>query len=329
MTTLLILIIILALLFDFVNGFHDAANSIATVVSTRVLTPLQAVLMAGSANFIAYFIFELHVADTVAKTVHAEHINLMVILAGLIAATVWNLFTWWMGLPSSSSHTLIGGFAGAGIANAGTFNAISLDKIRVILLFIVLAPLIGMVISYFFSLGTMYLCRKLSPHEVDGAFRKLQVGSAAFFSLMHGGNDAQKVVGIIAAALIAQNQITDLKHIPNWVPFSCYVAIGLGTMMGGWRIVKTMGHKVTKLTPFEGFAAETGGAITLLVTGKLGIPVSTTHTITGSIIGTGMLRRVSAVRWGVTISLMWAWIFTIPISAMMGALFFYIGSHLG
>lgn len=327
MTTLLILIIILALLFDFVNGFHDAANSIATVVSTRVLTPLQAVLMAGTANFIAYFIFELHVADTVAKTVHAEHITLLVILAGLIAATIWNLFTWWMGLPSSSSHTLIGGFAGAGIAKAGTFDAISLDKIRVILIFIVLAPLIGMIISYFFSVATMYICRRLSPHEVDGAFRKLQVGSAAFFSLMHGGNDAQKVVGIIAAALISQKQITDLSHIPNWVPFSCYVAIGLGTMMGGWRIVKTMGHKVTKLHPFEGFAAETGGALTLWMTGKLGIPVSTTHTITGSIIGTGLVRRVSAVRWGVTISLMWAWIFTIPISAMMGALFYYIGSQ--
>lgn len=327
MTTLLIIIIILALVFDFVNGFHDAANSIATVVSTRVLTPLQAVLMAGICNFLAYWLFELKVADTVAKTVHKEHITLLVILSGIIAAIVWNLFTWWKGIPSSSSHTLIGGFAGAGIAKAGTFDAISADKINVILLFIVFAPIIGMVVSYFFSLFTMYMVRRLSARQVDGIFRKLQVGSAAFFSLMHGGNDAQKVIGIIAAALVAQNQITDLHHIPNWVPISCYISIGLGTMMGGWRIVKTMGHKVTKLTPFEGFAAETGGALTLWMTGKFGIPVSTTHTITGSIIGTGLLRRVSAVRWGVTISLLWAWIITIPISALMGALFYFIGSH--
>lgn len=327
MTTLLIIIIILALVFDFVNGFHDAANSIATVVSTRVLTPLQAVLMAGSCNFLAYWLFELKVADTVAKTVHKEHITLLVILSGILAAIVWNLFTWWKGIPSSSSHTLIGGFAGAGIAKAGTFDAISDDKINIILIFIVLAPIIGMIVSYFFSLFTMYLCRHLSARQVDGIFRKLQVGSAAFFSLMHGGNDAQKVVGIIAAALVAQNQIADLQHIPNWVPICCYISIGLGTMMGGWRIVKTMGHKVTKLTPFEGFAAETSGALTLWMTGKYGIPVSTTHTITGSIIGTGLLRRVSAVRWGVTISLLWAWIITIPISALMGALIYFIGTH--
>lgn len=324
---MLITIIVFALIFDFVNGFHDAANSIATVVSTRVLTPLQAVLMAGGANFLAYFLFELKVADTVAKTVHAEHITLMVIMAGLWAAIIWNLLTWWLGIPSSSSHTLIGGFAGAGIAHAGSFDAISFDKIRIILVFIVLAPLIGMIVSYFFSLVMLHLSSRSSPKEVDGVFRKLQVGSAAFFSLMHGGNDAQKVVGIIAAALIAQGHITDLHHIPSWVPLACYTAIGLGTMMGGWRIVKTMGHKVTKLTPFEGFAAETSGAITLWLTGRYGIPVSTTHTITGSIIGVGMIKRVSAVRWGVTISLMWAWVLTIPISALMGALFYFIGSQ--
>lgn len=328
MTTLLIVIIIFALIFDFVNGFHDAANSIATVVSTRVLTPLQAVLMAGTLNFVAYWLFELKVADTVAKTVHKEHIDLIVILSGLCAAIIWNLLTWWKGIPSSSSHTLIGGFAGAGIAHAGSFDAISFDKIRIILMFIVLAPLFGMLISYFISLLMLYLSRRSSPHEVDGVFRKLQIGSAALFSLMHGGNDAQKVVGIIAAALVAQGQIADLHSIPKWVPLCCYIAIGLGTMMGGWRIVKTMGHKVTKLSPFEGFAAETGGAVMLWLTGKYGIPVSTTHTITGSIIGVGMIKRVSAVRWGVTISLLWAWILTIPISAFMGALFYLIASHI-
>ncbi|MBP6794549.1 MAG: inorganic phosphate transporter [Saprospiraceae bacterium] len=327
MSIMLISIIVLALIFDFVNGFHDAANSIATVVSTRVLTPLQAVLMAGLFNFVAYWIFELKVADTVAKTVHKEHITLTVVLSGLVAAIVWNLFTWWRGIPSSSSHTLIGGLAGAGIARAGTFDAIASDKIKQILTFIVLAPLIGMIISYFFSLLMMYLSRPFGPRAVDGVFRKLQIGSAAFFSLMHGGNDAQKVVGIIAAALLSQGIIPDLHHIPAWVPFSCYIAIGVGTMMGGWRIVKTMGHKVTKLTPFEGFAAETGGALTLWLTGKAGIPVSTTHTITGSIIGVGMIKRVSAVRWGVTINLLWAWILTIPISALMGAVFYYIGSQ--
>ncbi len=328
MTTMLILIIVFALIFDFVNGFHDAANSIATVVSTRVLSPLQAVLMAGFFNFFAYWIFELKVADTVAKTVHKEHITLLVIICGLSAAIIWNLLTWWLGIPSSSSHTLIGGFAGAGIAHAGTFDAIAYDKISQILFFIVLAPLFGMIISYFISLLMLYLSRRSSPTQVDSIFRKLQVGSAALFSLMHGGNDAQKVVGIIAVALVAQNQIPDLHAIPKWVPFSCYMAIGLGTMMGGWRIVKTMGHKVTKLTPFEGFAAESGGAIMLFLTGKYGIPVSTTHTITGSIIGVGMIKRVSAVRWGITVSLLWAWILTIPISALMGALFYFVGSHL-
>lgn len=328
MTTMLIVIIALALIFDFVNGFHDAANSIATVVSTRVMTPLQAVLMAGAFNFIAYWLFELKVADTVAKTVHKEHITLMVVMAGLIAAIIWNLLTWWFGIPSSSSHTLIGGLAGAGIAHAGTFDAIAFDKIRLTLYFIVLSPLIGMTFSYFFSLLMLYLSRRFSPTQVDGVFRKLQVGSAAFFSLTHGGNDAQKVVGIIAAALLSQNLIPDMKHIPSWVPLTCYLAIGLGTIMGGWRIVKTMGQKVTKLSPFEGFAAETGGALTLWLTGRLGIPVSTTHTITGSIIGVGMIKRVSAVRWGVTVSLLWAWILTIPISALMGALFYLIGSHL-
>lgn len=326
MTTMLIAIIVLALIFDFVNGFHDAANSIATVVSTRVLKPWQAVLMAGALNFIAYWLFELKVADTVAKTVHKEYVTLMVVMAGLIAAVIWNLLTWWWGIPSSSSHTLIGGLAGAGIARAGTFDAIASDKIKQILIFIVFAPLIGMVLAYFISLLLMYLAKPFAPKAVEAVFKKLQIFSAALFSLMHGGNDAQKVVGIIAAAMLSQGLIPDLKHIPEWVPLVCYISIGLGTMMGGWRIVKTMGHKVTKLTPFEGFAAETAGALTLWQAGSLGIPVSTTHTITGSIIGVGMIKRVSAVRWGVTINLLWAWILTIPISALMGAIIYFLGN---
>lgn len=328
MSTLLIVIIILAISFDFVNGFHDAANSIATVVSTRVLTPLQAVLMAGALNFVAYYVFQLKVADTVAKTVHAEYITLTVVFCGLLAAIIWNLLTWWLGIPSSSSHTLIGGFAGAGIASAGTFNAIANDKIKIILLYIVLAPFIGMIVSYVLSIILLHITKffKFSPATIEAIFSKLQIVSAALFSFMHGGNDAQKVIGLISAALLSQHLIPNLdpSSIPGWVPFGCYMAIGLGTMMGGWRIVRTMGHKVTKLTPFEGFAAETAGALTLWYTGIHGTPVSTTHTITGSIIGVGLTKRISAVRWGVTLNLLWAWILTIPISAMMGGIFYFI-----
>jgi inorganic phosphate transporter, PiT family len=320
----LLVIIILALLFDFINGFHDAANSIATVVSTKVLTPFQAVVWAAAFNFIAYWVFELKVADTVAKTVHSEFITLHVVFAGLIAAIAWNLFTWWKGIPSSSSHTLIGGFAGAGIANAGGFDGVNIAKVMPVVYFIALAPIIGMIMSTLIHIITMNICRRTNPSKVDRIFRRLQLVSSAAFSLGHGGSDAQKVIGIIAAAMLSQGLIADIKHIPEWVPFACYSSIALGTMFGGWRIVKTMGQKVTKLHPFEGFSAETAGALTLFATQHFKIPVSTTHTITGSIIGVGAAKRVSAVRWGVTRDLLVAWVLTIPVSAALAGLIFYI-----
>lgn len=322
MSTLLIVIIVLALIFDFINGFHDAANSIATVVSTKVLSPLSAVIWAAAFNFIAYWLFELKVADTVAKTVKSEYITLIVVFSGLIAAIIWNLLTWWWGIPSSSSHTLIGSFAGAGIANAGQLHAVQLDKIMPVIYFIVLAPVIGMIMSYIISVITITIVQKSNPSKVDRVFRRLQLLSSAAYSLGHGGNDAQKVMGIIAAAMVSTGLIADTKGLPEWVPLACYTAIACGTLFGGWKIVKTMGQKVTKLTPFEGFSAETAGAITLFGTQHFKIPVSTTHTITGCIIGVGVTKRVSAVRWGVTLELIWAWILTIPVSALMAALIF-------
>src|SRR6185503_2391915 len=323
----LVVIIILALIFDYINGFHDAANSIATVVSTKVLTPFQAVIWAAMFNFLAYWIFELKVADTVAKTVKPEFITLPVVFSGLIAASIWNLLTWWKGIPSSSSHTLIGGFAGAGIANAGAIDGVNIAKIMPTVYFIVLAPVIGMVISGIIYIITMNICRKSKPSKVDNVFRKLQLLSSAAFSLGHGGSDAQKVIGIIAAAMLSQGLIADIKHIPEWVPVACYTSIALGTIFGGWRIVKTMGQRVTKLTPFEGFSAETAGALTLFGTQHFKIPVSTTHTITGSIIGVGVVKRVSAVRWGVTRDLLIAWILTIPVSALIAALIFSVARN--
>lgn len=328
MTTLLIVVIAFALVFDFINGFHDAANSIATVVSTQVLSPLAAVVWAAMFNFLAYWIFELKVADTVSKTVNSANITLIVVLSGLIAAIIWNLFTWWRGIPSSSSHTLIGGFAGAGIAHAGSFSAIQYDKVMPTIYFIVLAPVIGMLISYIISLITLNICKNNSPSKVDKVFRRLQLVSSAAYSLGHGGNDAQKVMGIIAAALVSQKVIGDISQLPEWVPLACYTSIALGTMIGGWKIVKTMGQKITKLTPFEGFSAEAAGALTLFGTQHFKIPVSTTHTITGSIIGAGMTKRISAVRWGVTIQLIWAWVLTIPVSAGLAALVYYILSRV-
>jgi len=319
MENLLVIVIILALIFDFINGFHDAANSIATVVSTKVLSPLTAVLWAALFNFLAYWIFELKVADTVSKTVYQDFITLQVVMAGLIAAIIWNLATWWLGIPSSSSHTLIGGFAGAGVAHAGSFEALQLAKIMPVIYFIVLAPVMGMVLSYLVAAATMHISRKNSPSKIDGIFRKLQLVSSAAYSLGHGGNDAQKVIGIIAAAMLSEGMITDIHHIPGWVPLACYSAIAMGTMMGGWKIVKTMGQKVTKLNPFEGFSAETAGAITLFITQYFKIPVSTTHTITGSIVGVGLTKRISAVRWGVTLKLVWAWVLTIPVSGLLAA----------
>jgi len=459
--TLLFVIIVLALVFDYINGFHDAANSIATVVSTKVLSPFQAVLWAGFFNFVAFFIFKDHaVANTISKTVHAEFITLPVILSGLVAAILWNLLTWWYGIPSSSSHTLIGGFAGAAIAHAfATTDGFSLsevvdnEKITKTVLFIFLAPLLGMAISMFItfvtivrnvwsrvgiiviaSIATWVLFTHLQQNKleanlekfynvdvlhmqvaedpsstvdltaalakVDAAmpyldrfntqggkgiaadikanadggvdeeklakslekadnsviryglmaislifilaylyvekvrtpnagtmakmFKRLQLLSSAGFSIGHGGNDAQKVMGIITAAMIANGDIMDIKEMPNWVPLACYTAIGLGTLSGGWKIVKTMGTRITKVTPLEGVCAETAGATTLYLTEQMGIPVSTTHTITGAIIGVGATKRLSAVRWGVTIQLLWAWLLTIPVSAVLAAIAYWI-----
>lgn len=475
MTALLITIIALALIFDYINGFHDAANSIATIVSTKVLTPFQAVLWAALFNFAAFFIFKDHgVANTIAKTVKEDFITLPVITSGLIAAIGWNLLTWWLGIPSSSSHTLIGGFAGAAIAHAG-FSSVNPEPVIKTVAFIVLAPLIGMIMAFIISLWfinsfkkgiwpklfslaviatTCYLLsinlvtspsrllgmkmdaskahnavyiadiahkstaqdlglrkqdtllaldnipvknqkqldKVISRYHVGDSihltvqrsgiiqteariweprivspfwrlvffgenfkwillavivlimsafslflstlnvakstmwFKRLQLVSSAAFSIGHGGNDAQKVMGIITAALIAGGQIEDFEQMPVWVPLACYTAIAAGTMSGGWKIIKTMGTRITKVTPFEGVAAETAGAITLFVTEQLKIPVSTTHTITGSIIGVGATKRLSAVRWGVTINLLWAWILTIPVSGLIAALIYCIST---
>ena len=326
---LLVIIIVLALIFDYINGFHDAANSIATIVSTKVLTPFQAVIWAAFFNFVAFFIAKcviggFGIANTVSKTVMEPYITLPIILAGVIAAIAWNLFTWWKGIPSSSSHTLIGGFAGAAIMAHG-FEAIQLSIILKIAAFIFLAPLIGMVVAFGFTLLVLYICRRAHPHTAEVWFKKLQLVSSALFSIGHGLNDSQKVMGIIAAAMIAGHSeglgmgINSIDDLPDWVAFSCFTAISLGTMSGGWKIVKTMGTKITKVTPLEGVIAETAGAFTLYLTEYLKIPVSTTHTITGAIIGVGATKRLSAVRWGVTKSLMTAWVLTIPVSALLAA----------
>nr|WP_294774807.1 inorganic phosphate transporter [uncultured Flavobacterium sp.] len=435
--TILLIIIFLALVFDYINGFHDAANSIATIVATKVLTPFQAVLWAALFNFLAYWVFGFGVADTVAKTAHTSSIDLTVILAGVIAAIIWNLLTWWKGIPSSSSHTLIGGFAGAAIAHGfrdvtdpehAGFKIVNWLKdakegellpsgVFIVILFIVFAPLLGMLISYFISLWLMYSSRKnvwpkvltvvlmllvgwflyavmvpfedikkprfeshfwsvvTEPHNIkwflvavifyslavfnllfssfstakaERVLKRMQLLSSAAFSLGHGGNDSQKVMGIIAAAVavyIKSNPNIDMSAgwldlnvvlpsekdgvkidgvMPGWIPLTCYTVIALGTLSGGWKIVKTMGSKITKVTAFEGVVAESAGALTLFSTEHFKIPVSTTHTITGSIIGVGVTKRVSAVRWGVTVKLLWAWILTIPVSAVLAALVYYL-----
>jgi inorganic phosphate transporter, PiT family len=440
---LLITIIVLALIFDYINGFHDAANAIATIVATKGLTPLQAVIWAAFFNFLAFWVFGFGVADTVAKTAHTMDITLVVILAGVIAAICWNLLTWWLGIPSSSSHTLIGGFAGAAIAHAiaihgfsGYFitddsgnqviqhwynivNWYSPGKdghlptgVLIIICFIALAPIIGLLLSYLLSLWLMYSSKKtilpkiftlslmaftywfiykemkfdiekprfhshfwaiaaepsnikwfiigiiitslslfclffssMSMSKSAAILKRMQLLTSASFSLGHGGNDSQKVMGIIAAAVavyihttgslqtsmpewlnvILPNEDKGIKaNMPDWIPLACYSAIALGTLSGGWKIVKTMGSKITKVTPFEGVIAETAGSLTLFLTEHFKIPVSTTHTITGSIIGVGVTKRISAVRWGVTVKLLWAWILTIPISALLAALFYWI-----
>lgn len=320
---LFVVVVILAIFFDLVNGFHDAANSIATIVSTRVLSPVQAVVWAAFFNFLAYYIFHLHVADTVAKTVDTSAITMFVIMAGLLAAICWNLITWFFGIPSSSSHTLIGGFAGGAIAHAG-WQVVKLDVIWPIVAFIFFAPFIGMIVSYISSVALLHICKRTHVQKAEWWFRHLQLVSSALLSLGHGGNDAQKVMGIIGAAMIVNGQITTMEDLPKWVVLACYAAISTGTLFGGWRIVKTMGSKITKLTAFEGVASETAGAVTLFATGTLGIPVSTTHTITGSIIGVGLVKRLSAVRWGMTVKLLWAWIITIPISTLFGIIFYHL-----
>ena len=331
---MLIVIIVLSLLFDYINGFHDAANSIATIVSTRVLTPFQAVLWAAAFNFVAFFIAKyviggFGIANTVSKTVMEEYITLPIILAGVLAAIAWNLFTWWKGIPSSSSHTLIGGFAGSAIMASG-WGSIQLEIILKIAAFIFLAPFIGMVVALCFTLVVLHVCRKARPHVAEVWFKKLQLVSSALFSVGHGLNDSQKVMGIIAAAMIAGHSqglglgVDSIDDLPDWVAFSCFTAISLGTMSGGWKIVRTMGTKITKVTPFEGVIAETAGAFTLYLTEYLKIPVSTTHTITGAIIGVGATKRLSAVRWGVTKSLMTAWVLTIPVSALLAAGIYWV-----
>ena len=365
---LLITIIGLALIFDYINGFHDAANSIATIVSTKVLTPFQAVIWAALWNFAAFFLAVFvfggfKIGNTIAKIVNENFITLEVIFSGLVAAIAWNLLTWWLGIPSSSSHTLIGGFLGAALTHAfiGNYNEIraiqevsslealklSIEKIFTqdvvaygkvisIFLFIFLAPFIGMFVSVVITLIIINLCKNSNPHKAETTFKQLQLASSALFSLGHGLNDAQKVMGIIGAALIYYHveMIQDPAYTTLiesarfdyfadhyiWVPLVSFIAIGLGTMSGGWKIVKTMGSKMTKVTSLEGVSAETSGALTLFLTDHLGIPVSTTHTITGAIIGVGLTKRVSAVRWGVTISLLWAWVLTIPISALVAGL---------
>jgi PiT family inorganic phosphate transporter len=331
--TLLIIIIVLAIIFDFINGFHDAANSISTIVSSRVLTPFQAVLWAAAFNFIAFFIAkyvigEFGIANTVSKVVFEEFISLPIIFSGLIAAITWNLLTWRLGIPSSSSHTLIGGFAGAAICATG-FQSIHAGVILKIVSFIILAPLIGMIMSSIITIGILWAFKRTNANKSEKIFRKLQLVSSGLFSLGHGLNDSQKVMGIIATAMIAVGWIDSVESIPDWVPLTCFGAIGLGTMMGGWRIVKTMGTKITKVTPLEGVCAETAGALTLFLTEILKIPVSTTHTITGAIMGVGAVKRLSAVRWNVTINLLWAWILTIPVSAALASIIYLITNFIG
>jgi len=317
--TFLFLVVGLVLIFDFINGFHDSANSIATIVSTKVLSPISAVALAATFNFLAFLIFPLNVATTIGKgVIDPDIVDLTLISSAVTAAIIWNLITWRLGLPSSSSHTLVGGLAGAAIAGSG-FNAVILSGVLKIVAFIVIAPIMGMVISFFISVIVIFLVKNYSRWVVDSYFRKLQLISASAFSLGHGGNDAQKSMGIIWVALIATDQVAKDAPIDLWIVLSCHSAIALGTLFGGWRIVKTMGQKITKLRPFEGFCAETAGAVTLFVATHFGIPVSTTHTITGSIIGAGARKGVSAVKWGVTTKIFWAWILTIPVSALIGA----------
>ena len=322
--TLLVILIGVALLFDFLNGLHDAANSIATVVSTRVLKPQYAVLWAASFNFLALAVFGEHVANTVGKgIIHADVIDATVIWAALSGAIFWNVLTWVLGIPSSSSHALIGGLLGAGLAKVG-LSGVVWSGIAKTVAGIFVAPATGMILALLLVLVVAWTSLKLTPLGVDKRFRKLQLISAALYSLGHGGNDAQKTMGIIAVLLYSQGLLGDTFYVPFWVVISCYVAIALGTMSGGWRIVHTMGSKITRLTPAQGFCAETGGAITLFVANVGGIPISTTHTITGSIVGVGAARRLSAVRWNVAANIIVAWFITLPVAGLVSAAIYWL-----
>lgn len=319
----LYVVVALVLIFDFLNGFHDSANSIATVVSTKVLSPVAAVIIAAFFNFIAFTVFPLKVAHTIGKgVVNPEVLNLTVMSSALVAAILWNLLTWWWGLPSSSSHTLVGGLVGAAFTHAGAGSIVYSGLLKIVA-FIFIAPVMGMVISFLISSFVVYVVRKFTPSGVDKVFRRLQLISSSTLSLGHGGNDAQKSMGIIWAALIISGMATKDDPIALWIILSCQSAIALGTLFGGWRIVKTMGQKITKVKPYEGFCSETAGALTLFASTHFGIPVSTTHTITGAIIGVGARKGVSAVKWGVTTKIFWAWILTIPVSACIGGVMYY------
>jgi PiT family inorganic phosphate transporter len=320
MTEIVAIVVAVALVFDFVNGFHDAANSIATVVSTRVLSPRYAVIWAAFFNFVAFLVFSTHVATTIGKgVVDPSVIDTAVVFAALAGAIAWDLITWWFGIPSSSSHALIGGLAGAAVAKAGAdvLDAAGLTKIAIS---IVVSPLVGLALGFGLMVLVFWVFRRFTPARVDVLFRRGQLVSAALYSLGHGGNDAQKTMGIIAVLLYANGFLGSEFYVPLWVVLACHAAMGLGTLSGGWRIVRTMGLRITKLKPVGGFCAETGGAITLFVATYLGVPVSTTHTITGAIVGVGSVTSASAVRWGIAGRIVWAWILTIPCSAFIAAL---------
>ena len=325
----LVFLVFLALAFDFMNGFHDAANAIATVVSTRVLKPHTAVMLAAVCNVVAIFIFELKVAATVGKgTIELFAIDYHVVFGALVGAIAWNVITWYYGIPSSSSHALIGGLIGAALAKTGPSALISGGIIKTVS-FILISPLLGMVLGSLMMILVSWAFRKSTPRRVDIWSRRLQLISASAYALGHGGNDAQKTIGIIWMLLIAAG-VTEAHAAmpPLWVVISCYAAIGIGTVFGGWRIIKLMGQKITKLKPVGGFCAQTGGAATLFFATALGIPVSTTHTITGAIVGVGSTKRLSAVRWGIAGTIVWAWVLTIPCSALISAIFWYLGSKL-
>ncbi|MEI6079275.1 MAG: inorganic phosphate transporter [bacterium] len=324
MTIWLIFLVVMALFFDFLNGFHDAANSIATVVSTKVLSPRYAVMWAAFFNFVAFMFFGLHVAGTIGKgIIDINVVDSQIIFATLVASCLWNLITWYLGLPTSSSHALMGGLVGGALVKAGPSALVSAGIFKTIA-FIVISPVLGLILGVVIGIAVSWIFRRKTPMGVDTFFRKGQLFSAAAYSLGHGGNDAQKTMGIIAGLLFSAGLLGNTFHIPLWIVLSCHAAIALGTLSGGWRIVKTMGEKITKLRPVDGFCAESGAAISLFIASFFGIPVSTTHTITGSIVGVGSLRRLTAVKWGVAGQIVWAWVLTIPAAAAISAITYYL-----